>query len=205
MRLPRFHLFADCLLLGVLLLLCSLPVLTAFPAFVAGCALLREQARGGPGVTPATLLAALRTVLRPGPAVLLAPAAVLVLLWLDATALEAHGGPGLPLAVAGTVVTAFLLRCAAGWREGNTWSATAAAAFRSVPEHPLALLLLAGAGGASAVLLAMMPALAVVALGPLALAAAAVDAWRPLALAPKAADRAATAFVSSDRRPIDRI
>ncbi|MFE7036376.1 hypothetical protein ACFU9Y_39390, partial [Streptomyces sp. NPDC057621] len=138
MRLPRFALFADCLLLGVLLLLCSLPVVTAFPAFVAACAVLREQAHGGPGVTPATLLAELRSVLRQGPAVLLVPTTVLAVLWLDAAALEAHGGSGLPLAVAGAVVAAFLLRCAAGRREGTSWRTTVTAAFRSVPEQPLA-------------------------------------------------------------------
>ncbi|MFE7276423.1 hypothetical protein [Streptomyces sp. NPDC057623] len=185
MRRSWFHLFADCLLLGVLLLVCSLPVVTAFPALVAGCAVLREQARGGPGVTPATVLAALRGVLRSGPAVWLVPSGVLALLWLDALALAAHGpGMGVPVAVASAAVTALGLRCAAGWREGTAWRVVVVAAFRSMPRQPLVSVLLAGSTVAVAALLAMSPVLLLVVLGPLALAATAADAWRPLPLSP---------------------
>ncbi|MGY0061170.1 hypothetical protein ACWY4P_32285 [Streptomyces sp. LZ34] len=183
MRRSWFHLFADCLLLGVFLLVCSLPVVTAFPALVAGCTVLREQARGGPGVTPATLLAALRRVLRSGPAVCLVPAGALALLWLDAVALDARGpGMGTPMAVAGAVVAAMGLRCAAGWRDGTAWRVVVVAAFRSMPERPLLPVLLAGSAVAAAALLAMSPVLLLVVLGPLALAATATDAWRPLPL-----------------------
>ncbi|MGW0709416.1 hypothetical protein ACWD4G_26260 [Streptomyces sp. NPDC002643] len=181
MRRSWFPLFADCLLLGVFLILCSLPVLTAFPAFVAGCAVLREQARGGPGVTPAILLAALRRVLRSGRAVWLVPTGVLALLWLDAMALEARGpGMGFPVAAASSLVAALGLRCAAGWREGTAWRAVVASAFRSMPQQPLVPVLLAGSAVAAAALVAMSPVLLLVALGPLALAATAVDTWRPL-------------------------
>ncbi|QFQ95522.1 hypothetical protein F9278_04215 [Streptomyces phaeolivaceus] len=181
MRRAWFHLFADCLLLGVFLLVCALPVVTAFPAFVAGCAVLREQAHGGPGVTPATMLAALRRVLRSGRAVWLVPTGAGALLWLDAVALDAHGpGMGVPVAVASTVLAALGLRCAAGWREGTSWRAVVVAAFRSMPEQPLVPVLLAGATVAVAALLAMSPVLLIVVLGPLALAATAADAWRPL-------------------------
>lgn len=185
MRRSWFPLFADCLLLGVFLLVCSLPVVTAFPALVAGCTVLREQAHGGPGVTPATLLAALRRVLRSGPAVWLVPTGAVALLWLDAVALEARGpGMGVPLAVASAVVAAMGLRCAAGWRDGTAWRMVAVAAFRSMPERPLIPVLLAGASVAAVALLAMSPVLLIVVLGPLTLAAAAADAWRPLPLSP---------------------
>ncbi|MFJ3673837.1 hypothetical protein ACIPSE_46085 [Streptomyces sp. NPDC090106] len=197
MRSPRFQLFADCLLLGVLLLLCSLPLVTAFAALTAGCAALRELAHGGPGVTPATLLAALRRVLRSGPVVLLAPTLLLTLLWLDAVILEAHGGTGLPFVLAGTLAAALLLRCAAGWREGTPWRLTVAAAFRSVPQQPLVLVLLAGACAAVAALLAMSPVLIVILLGPLALAATAADAWRPLSVGRPLSRRTATTASSS--------
>ncbi|PPS69859.1 MULTISPECIES: hypothetical protein [Streptomyces] len=184
MRRSWFHLFADCLLLGVLLLVRSLPVGTAFPSFVAGCSVLREQARGGPGVTPATLLAALRRALRSAPVALcLVPAGVLALLWLDAVVLDAYvPGMAVPVAVAGAVVAATGLRCAAGWREGVSWRVVAGAAFRSMPQRPLVPLLLAGAAVAAAVLPAMSVVVLLVVLGPLALAATAVDAWRPMAL-----------------------
>ncbi|MEU6371627.1 hypothetical protein [Streptomyces sp. NPDC046909] len=186
MRRSWFPLFADCLLLGVFLVVCSLPVVTAFPAFVAGCAVLREQARGGPGVTPATLLAALRGVLRSGRAVWLVPTGVLALLWLDALALDAHGpGMGVPVAAAGALVVALGLRCAAGWREGLAWRAVTVSAFRSMPRWPLVPVLLAGSAVAAAALVAMSPVLLLVALGPLALAATAVDAWRPLSPSPE--------------------
>ncbi|MBA2813266.1 hypothetical protein E0500_039620 [Streptomyces sp. KM273126] len=184
MRRSWFHLFAECLLLGVFLLVCSLPVVTAFPALVAGCTVLREQAHGGPGVTPATLVAALRRVLRSsGPAACLVPTGVLALLWLDAVALDAHGpGMGVPVAAASAGVAAMGLRCAAGWRDGAAWRAVVVAAFRSMPERPLVPVLLAGSGVAAAALLAMSPVLLIVVLGPLALAATAADAWRPLSL-----------------------
>lgn len=181
MRRSWFPLFADCLLLGVFLVVCSIPVVTAFPAFVAGCAVLREQARGGPGVTPATLLAALRGVLRSGRAVLLVPTGVLALLWLDAMALDARGpGMGVPVAAASALVAALGLRCASGWREGTAWRTVVVSAFRSLPGHPLATTLLAGSAVAAVALVAMSPVLLLIALGPLALAATAVDAWRPL-------------------------
>ncbi|MFC9679820.1 DUF624 domain-containing protein [Streptomyces sp. NPDC056948] len=176
-----FARFADCLLLGVLLLLASLPVVTAFPALVAGCAVLREQAGDGEGVTVRHFLKRLRAVLRSGPAVWAVPTAVLALLWLDALALDARGpGPGVAFAVATTALAALGLRCAAAWREGTRWRTTLAVVFRSVPRHPLAPVLLAGAVGATAVLLALTPVVLFVALGPLAFAATAADAWRPM-------------------------
>lgn len=186
MRRSWFHLFADVLLLGVFLLVCSIPVVTAFPALVAGAAVLREQAHGGPGVTPATFLAALRRVLRSGgPAVCLVPTAVLALLWLDAVVLDAHGsGLAAPVAAASTVVAALGLRCAAGWRDGVAWREVVVAAFRSVPRQPLVFVLLAGSAVAAVALTAMSTVLVLIVLGPLALAAAAADAWRPLALSP---------------------
>ncbi|MFF5010514.1 hypothetical protein ACFY3G_47930 [Streptomyces phaeochromogenes] len=185
MRRSWFAPFADCLLLGVFLLVCSLPVVTAFPALVAGCAVLRQQAHGGPGVTPRQLLIALHRVLRSGYAVWLVPSAVLALLWLDALALDAHGpGLGVPVAVAAAVVAALGLRCAAGWREGTAWRTVGIAVFRSMPQQPLVLALLAGSVVAAAVLLAMSPVLLLIVLGPLALAAAAADTWRPLSFPP---------------------
>ncbi|MET8946477.1 DUF624 domain-containing protein [Streptomyces sp. NPDC004542] len=181
LRRPGFKLFADCLLLGVLLLVCSLPLVTAFPALTAGCAVLREQAAGGADVTVRHFASHLRRVLRTGAAVWLVPVAVTALLWLDALALDLRGpGPGATFGAASAVVAAMGLRCAAGWREGVRWRAVLAAAFRAVPRQPLAPALLAGAVCAAAVLPAMSPVLVTVVLGPLALAATAADAWRPL-------------------------
>jgi hypothetical protein len=107
-------------------------------------------------------------VLRSGPAVCLVPTGVLVLLWLDAMAVDTRG-PGL-----GVPVT--------GWLEGTAWRTVLVSAFRSVPGQPLVPVLLAGSVFASAALVAMSPVLLLVALGPPALAATAVDALRPLPL-----------------------
>ncbi|MET8982194.1 DUF624 domain-containing protein [Streptomyces sp. NPDC004539] len=181
MNRPGFSRFADCLLAGVLLLLASLPVVTVFPALVAACAVLRDQAHGGEGVTVRRFLDRLRSVLRTGPAVWIVPTGVLVLLWLDAVTLDAHGpGSGPVLAVAAAVLAALGLRCAAAWREGERWRTTLAAVFRSVPRQPLPAALLAGAVGAAFVLLTMSPVLLLIVLGPLAFAATAADAWRPV-------------------------
>jgi hypothetical protein len=123
---------------------------------------------------------------------------VLALLWLDTLALEAHGGGlGAPFAVAGAVVCALLLRCAAGWREGTPWRTTVVAAFRSAPVQPLALVLLAGAALAAVALPAVSPVLLVVVLGPLTLAATAVDAWRPLPPHPSSRSRVPAASTTS--------
>ncbi|MGW6904756.1 DUF624 domain-containing protein [Streptomyces sp. NPDC054940] len=176
-----FARFADCLLLGVLLLLAALPVVTAFPALVAACGVLRRQARGGEGVTVGHFLLRLRSVLRSGPAVWAAPTVVLALLWIDALALDALGSrPGPAFALASAVLAAVGLRCAAAWREGMRWRTVLAAVFRSVPQEPLAPALLAGAVAAVAVLLTMSPVLLLIVLGPLAFAATAADAWRPV-------------------------
>ncbi|WP_079152200.1 hypothetical protein [Streptomyces sp. RTd22] len=181
MRRTWFAPFADCLLLGVFLLLASLPVVTAYPALVAGCTVLREQAHGGAGVTPRHFLAAMYRVLRSGHSVWLAPTGALALLWLDALALDAHGaGAGVAFAVATVALAALGLRCAAAWREGLRWRTVLAAAFRAVPGQPLAPVLLAGSTAAAAVLLTMSPVLLLIVLGPLAFAATAADAWRPL-------------------------
>ncbi|GAB2874022.1 DUF624 domain-containing protein [Streptomyces mayteni] len=187
MRRPWFAHFADTLLLGVLLLLASLPLITAYPALVAGCAVLRERALGGQGVTARHFLSAFRRVLRSGPAVLLVPTGALSLLWLDALVLDAHGpGGDLPFALAAAALVALGLRCAAAWRDGAPWRDVLAEVFRSVPTQPLALVLLAGSAVAAAVLLTMSPVLLLVVLGPLVLAATATDTWRPL---PSAAAR----------------
>ncbi|MEU9286522.1 DUF624 domain-containing protein [Streptomyces sp. NPDC048275] len=191
MRRSWFAPFADCLLLGVFLLVCSLPVVTAFPALVAGCTVLRQQAYGGSEMTLSQLIAAFRRVLRSGYAVWLVPSAVLALLWLDALALDAHGpGLGAPVAVATAVVAALALRCAAGWREATAWRTVGIAVFRSMPQQPLVLALLAGSVVAAAVLLAMSPVLLLIVLGPLALAATAADTWRPLSFPPSRTETA---------------
>lgn len=176
-----FARFADCLLLGVLVLVASLPVVTAFPAVVAGCAVLRRGAYDGRGVTAAHFLERLRSVLGSGPAVWAVPTAVVALLWLDALALDARGpGLGVAFAAATAVLAGLGLRCAAAWREGTRWRTTLVAVFRSVPRSPLAPALLAGAVGAAAVLLTMSPVLLLVVLGPLTLAATAADLWQPV-------------------------
>ena len=54
----RLALFADCLLAGLLTVLAALPLVTAYPAFTAGCATLGDRVRDD---VPVTLRGYLRT------------------------------------------------------------------------------------------------------------------------------------------------
>jgi hypothetical protein len=180
----RFGLFADCLLIGVLIGVAAVGVVTAFPGFAAGCALLRRRiAEDGPvGVRPYARLVI--RALRAGPAGVLVPVAVAVVLGLDALALAAGAPATGPLAallvLAWSGATVLGLRTAVAWRptDGDRWTAAARRASRTAVRDPggSALLWLAAV---SAVAIALtVPVTALLVAGPLALACVAVDGRR---------------------------
>jgi hypothetical protein len=175
----RLALFADCLLAGLLTAVAALPLVTAYPAFTAGCALLGDRVRDAEPVTVRGYLRKLRDVLRSGPAPLLAPPVLAALVGVDTAAVRA-GLPGraalaaiLVAACAGTAVLG--LRAAAGWRREIAWPEVArAAARRLATDRGGTALLLAAATVATGVAYAT-PLMAPLAVGPLALAAVVVD------------------------------
>ncbi|HEU5472675.1 MAG TPA: hypothetical protein VFV67_18670 [Actinophytocola sp.] len=173
----RFALFADCLLVGCCTAVAAVPVVTAYPALVAGCAVLRERVLDDRSVGPRHYLRRLGEVVRSGPAGLVLPPLAGLLLGLDALAVAA-GVPGRGPLAAGLVLAAAMaavlgLRIAAGWRPGARWPELLRAAV-SRPDPAGAVLLLLAAGTAAAVAIAVPVTLLLVA-GPLALAAVAVD------------------------------
>ncbi|MFB9689869.1 hypothetical protein [Amycolatopsis plumensis] len=230
--------FSDCLLAGLLVALASVPVVTAAPAFVAGCRVLdrsrhdvggplwtrfrddfRAAARGGVafglGCLAAVVLFAVDlevVVSMPGSGVLkptlwvLAVAGVVVA--VRTCELVATGGPGPRRGGArgsgagggggggraggggGAAVRTWELvppggppRRRAGPREaaaagGPVWRRAFVAAARETAADPKNALLLAAALGVAVLLVWMLPILALVVAGPLALAAVATGGRR---------------------------
>lgn len=172
----RFALFADCLLLGLLTAVCALPIITAYPAFVAACTLLRDDK------PLAGYLAQLVRIIRTGPAVLVVPPLAAGILALDAIAVMA-GVPG-SLAVALLLVTACIagvvvgLRAAVRWRPEVTWSRLIRAAARDSLADPGGSALLALAFVAALAIAVLVPLTLLVIGGMLALAAVGVDTIR---------------------------
>ncbi|MTE18220.1 hypothetical protein F0L17_03550 [Streptomyces sp. TRM43335] len=179
----RFALFAECLLVGVWLLLAALPLVTALPAFAAACGHLRRHLaaeRAGWREFAAEWATAVRTGWR------------FSLLWWAALALLAFdlrvassgvlpGGPvavavGAVAAVAALAVVVTGLRTAALWRPGADWARTGRAAIRRAwRADPGGSLLLAGGPAVTAVAAWMLPPLIAPALGCLAACAVAVE------------------------------
>jgi hypothetical protein len=175
----RFALFADCLLAGLLALVFALPVVTAYPALVAACALLRE----GRGVGPRTYWACLRQVIHSGPVGLVAPPLVVALVALDAIAVAA-GVPGARLlgavlVLATAAMVALGLRVAARWRPGQRWPAVVRSALADLVRDPGGSLLLLLAAGAAVAIATAVPVTALLLPGLLAFAAVTVDSRRP--------------------------
>src|SRR5471032_1454823 len=125
----KFTAFADCLIVGILVLLASLPVVTAFVAVTAGTALLRDRAMDDTTVGLGPFGTRLLSVTRSGWQGFVVPTAAIGVLAADYLALRAGLRNNLPVTVAiGLVVTVccvFFLRAAAGWRPGQSWPATA--------------------------------------------------------------------------------
>ncbi|MEU4253180.1 DUF624 domain-containing protein [Amycolatopsis sp. NPDC026612] len=186
--------FSDCLLAGLLVALASVPVVTAVPAFVAGCRVLDRVRHDLSRPLWTTFWADFREAARGGVPFGLGCLAAVVLFAVDLEVVASMPGAGVLrpalwlLAVAGVVVAVRTCEVVAtGGPAGSEAPATAAGpawrralvlAARETAAAPGRGLLLAVAIGLSAVLVWMLPILAFVVAGPLALAAVATGGRR---------------------------
>jgi len=174
--------FSDCLLAGLLVALASVPVVTAVPAFVAGCRVLDRTRHdlGRPLWT--TFWADFRQAARGGVPFGLGCVAAVVLFAVDLQIVASMPGAGVLrpalwlLAVAGVVVA--VRTCEMVATSGPTWRRAIAAAARESAAVPGKGLLLAVAIGLAVLLVWMLPILALVVAGPLAMAAVATGGRR---------------------------
>ncbi|MFC5096830.1 hypothetical protein [Amycolatopsis plumensis] len=190
--------FSDCLLAGLLVALASVPVVTAAPAFVAGCRVLDRSRHDVGGPLWTRFRDDFRAAARGGVAFGLGCLAAVVLFAVDLEVVVSMPGSGVlkptlwVLAVAGVVVavrtcelvaTGGPARRRAGPREaaaagGPVWRRAFVAAARETAADPKNALLLAAALGVAVLLVWMLPILALVVAGPLALAAVATGGRR---------------------------
>ncbi len=174
----RFTLFAECLLVGVLVTVAMVPLITVLPAFAAGCAHLRAHLD-----EEDTSIRAwgerFRAALRGSWMVSLAGLGVLLLFWLD-LAISQAGLPGgnLVAAVCGLGILALVVvgsRAAATWRPGADWRGLVRqAAHRATSDLSGSLLVVFGLF-IVVVVTWQLPVLLIPALGCLALALVAVE------------------------------
>jgi uncharacterized membrane protein YesL len=174
--------FSDCLLVGLLVALASVPVLTAPPAFAAGCRAL-DRARHGIGRPLwTTFWADFRQAARGGAAFGAVCVVVVVVAALDLEVAASMPGAGVlrpvlwVLAAVGVVVA--VRTCAVVASSAQDWRRAVVAATRETASAPGKAMLVAVAVTLSAVLVWMLPVLALVVAGPLCLAAVATGARR---------------------------
>ena len=176
---PKFALFGETLLVGLVVALCSLPVVTAVPAIAAGARHIRRHNEGYSDRVSdlfAEVWGAFRRLWVLG----VCSAIVVALLVIDARVFAVAEIPGsrpaaIVLALATLVAAVVVLRFAGGWDPSER---TLPGLRRALTESGAdllgsVLLLLALAG--TAVLVWMFPALAIIAGGILSLAAYAID------------------------------
>ncbi|WP_410586531.1 DUF624 domain-containing protein [Amycolatopsis sp. lyj-23] len=174
--------FSDCLLAGLLVALAAVPVVTAAPAFVAGCRVLDRARRGIGRPLWTTFWADFREAARGGSAFGLGCLAAVGLFAVDLAVVTSMPGAGLLrpalwlLAAAGVVVA--VRTCEVVATGGSAWRRAFVTAARETAAAPGHALLLAVATGVSALLVWMLPILALVVAGPLALAAVATGGRR---------------------------
>jgi hypothetical protein len=175
----RFALFADCLLLGCFTAIAALPVVTAYPALVAACTILRERVVDDRSVGPVRYLHVLGQVVRSGLSGVVVPPLLVAALILDGLAVAA-GVPGsgmlaVFLALAASAAAVIGLRAAARWRSGTPWPAVARAAAIATARDAGGSALLWLAAAAATAIVAAVPVTVLLVAGPVALAAVAVD------------------------------
>jgi uncharacterized membrane protein YesL len=170
----RLEEFADCLQIGVLVCVAAVPVVTAGPAFAAGCAVVTRWRDGeSPPILPAFRKEFVRQ-LRGGVLFTIGVLALAAVLSLDMALLKA-GVPGsrvlaaaLPVISVATIIvvlrTCSVVAAHEGWRQ----------AFRAALRLSVNVrgsILLAAAVATAAVLVWMQPLMLLLVAGPLALAA----------------------------------
>ena len=184
--------FSDCLLAGLLVALASVPVVTAVPAFVAGCRVLDRTRRDVGSPLWTSFWADFREAARGGVPFALGCLAAVVLFAVDLEVVASMPGAGVlrpvlwVLAVAGVVVAVRTCevvatdRASGGSRTPSNpvWRQAFVTAARQTAADPKNSLLLAAAIGLAALLVWMLPILALVVAGSLSLAAVATGGRR---------------------------
>ena len=177
---PTFALFSDVLYAGVAIVLLSLPVVTWFAAFSAGVQALREAREADGHVTIAAVWRAFAQRIRRTWVVhLVLPTVVTMLLLVDVvflpyTGLDPFAVLVLPIVLA-AALGAIALRIAGAWRTDVPARQSLALAWSRMSQDAAGSLLLALAVAAAGAIVFVLPLLAVVMPGPLALAAVAMD------------------------------
>ena len=171
---PRFTLFADVLLVGVLTFLAALPLVTAFAALTAACRVLSVRIADDRTVTASGYGRTFVAVLRSHPGVLLLP----FLLLVDALALAAGAPGGAGLGVVLGLAALVGLAAAARWEPGSAWSPLVRSAAAGLLRRPGHAALLLAAVTVAGVLAFSVPMTIVLMPGLLALAAVAVSGHR---------------------------
>ncbi len=179
----RFEDFAECLLVGLLITLAAGPVVTAAPAFAAGCRTLRRSAAGVSRPLWPAFWADFRSLARGGIPFTALTLGFAILLTAELRFVgplvpgAAFLMPALGVLAAITVVLA-LRTCAVIAERPGAWRQALADAARATVTWPSDALLLAGAATAAGALAWMQPLLLAVVGGPLALAAVATGVRR---------------------------
>ena len=174
--------FADCLLVGLLVALASVPVVTAPPALAAGCRALDRARHGIVRPLWTTFWADFRGAARGGIAFGVTSIAVAVLVVVDLEVANAMPGAGVlrpVLGALGAVAAVVAVRACEVVAAGEpVWRRAVVTAARETAARPRDALLTATALAVSALLVWMLPVLALVVAGPLALAAVATGGRR---------------------------
>jgi uncharacterized membrane protein YesL len=174
--------FSDCLLTGLLVALASVPVVTAAPAFAAGCRALDRTRHGIGSPLWTTYWADFRRNARGGLSFGGLGLLAVLLFAVDLEVVRSMPGAGVlgpalwVLAAAGVVVA--VRTCEVVATGEPSWRRAAVTAARETAAAPGNALLLAGAAALAVVLVWMLPILALVVAGPLALAAVATGGRR---------------------------
>ena len=176
---PKFALFGEMLLTGVVTMVLSIPVITVLPALVAGVRHLRRHAEGfDDGIT--TLVRDFGRIFSRMWLLGVAVAVVMGFFLVDVAVLSTSIVPGGGI-VAGTLLLAaaaaavVLLRFAGGWRDGHGVATTLRRAGIEATADLGGSLLLLVAVLAVTVVIWMFPPLAIVVGGILALSAYGID------------------------------
>ncbi|MGK3209129.1 DUF624 domain-containing protein [Amycolatopsis sp. MEPSY49] len=170
------------MLTGLLVALASVPVVTAPPAFTAGCRALDRTRRGIGSPLWTTFWADFRQNARGGLAFGGLGLLVVLVFAVDLEVVRSMPGAGVlspALWVLAAVAAVGAVRTCAVVAAGEpSWRRAVVTAARESAAAPGNALLLAGAAGLAVVLVWMLPILALVVAGPLALAAVATGGRR---------------------------
>lgn len=174
--------FSDCLLVGMLVALGSIPVVTAPPAFAAGCRAVDRARHGIARPLWTAFWADFRQSARGGVTFGAACGGAVALAAVDLEVARSIPGAGVlgPVlwVLAAVAVVVAVRTCEVVAASEPTWRRAVVAAARGTVGAPGKALLVAVAVALSAVLVWMLPVLALVVAGPLCLAAMATGARR---------------------------